>query len=94
MDETEHLLVQRIIGSIIDHPNVYMGGPTRYSMRKAEAIIQALEIGKRLVSTTCDHRAWVRSTTHVEKRGTYCPDCDTLLSEDVIAALLAQEVPA
>lgn len=93
MDEAERLLVQRIIGSIIDHPSVYMGGASRNSMRKAESIIQALETGKRLVSTTCDHKAWVRPDVPVKSRGTYCPDCNTLLSEDVIAALLAYEVP-
>jgi hypothetical protein len=36
-------IIQRIIGSIIDSPSVYMGGPSHNSMRKAERIIEALK---------------------------------------------------
>lgn len=32
-----------MIASVIDHPSVYMGGPSRNSMRKAEQIIKNLK---------------------------------------------------
>ena len=33
----------RMIASTIDHPSVYMGGPSNNSMRKAERIIKNLK---------------------------------------------------
>lgn len=75
MDATERLLVQRIIAGIIDSPSVYMGGPRHQAMKKAERIIQQLEIGDRLFSTVCDHHAWMTFRMH----GIYCPDCYTII---------------
>lgn len=75
--EGERLLVQRQIASIIDHPSVFMGGPSRQSMQKADRIIAALERGERIVSTTCDHDGWMTYRMH----GTYCPDCGTILDK-------------
>ena len=75
MDETERLLIQRQIASVIDSPSVYMGGPSRNAMKKAESIIKMLEAGKRLKSTECDHSAWKDFKQH----GTRCPNCETIL---------------
>ena len=91
MNEAERLLIQRLIAAIIDHPSVYMGGPSRNSMRKAENIIESLERGKRLVPTTCDHRGWVRLELPVKHRGTYCPDCGSIIPDDELARLYKQE---
>lgn len=35
-------VAQRVIASILDHPSVYMGGPSQGSMRKAKRIIEYL----------------------------------------------------
>lgn len=35
-------VIERVIGGILDHPSVYMGGPSRQSMRKAAAIADYL----------------------------------------------------
>jgi len=78
--ESEYLIIKRGIAAIIDHPSVYMGGPSHNSMRKAASIIEALERSKRLVSTTCDHRAWADSSTPISHRGIYCPACSTILT--------------
>jgi len=75
MDAGERLLVQRLIAECIDHPSVYMGGPSRNAMRKADDIIGMLDRGRRLVPTRCDHSAWKDCRTH----GSYCPDCMTIL---------------
>jgi len=40
-DAAKYILRQRI-ASIIDHPSVYMGGPSRQSLLKAIKIIEAL----------------------------------------------------
>lgn len=77
MDDTERALVQRTIASIIDHPSVYMGGPSPNAMRKAERIIASLERGDRLVSTTCDHHGWMTWKMH----GACCPDCGTRIHD-------------
>ncbi len=87
MDETERLLAQRGIAAILDHPSVYMGGPSQNSMRKANSIIDALLAAKRLVSTTCDHHAWAESTTPIRHRGIYCPACNTILTQEHMARL-------
>lgn len=87
MDEAERLLVQRGNAAIIDHPSLYMGGPSRNSMRKANSVIDALLAAKRLVSTTCDHQAWVKSTTPIHHRGIYCPACNTILTQEQMACL-------
>lgn len=36
-------ILYRMIASIIDHPSVYMGGPSHNSMRKAERIVTELK---------------------------------------------------
>ena len=75
--EGERLLVQRQIAGIIDHPSVFMGGPSRNALNKADKIIAALERGERVVSTTCVHDGWRTYRMH----GTYCPDCGTDLQK-------------
>jgi hypothetical protein len=35
--------IRRVIGSILDHPSVYMGGPSHGSLKKADRIIDYLE---------------------------------------------------
>ena len=69
--EGERLLVQRQIAGILDHPSVYVGGPSRQSMEKAGRVIAMLERSERIVSTTCEHAGWTTYRQH----GTYCPDC-------------------
>lgn len=41
-DDAVKYLVRQRIASIIDHPSVYMGGPSRQSVLKAIKIVQAL----------------------------------------------------
>ena len=65
------LLVQRQIASIIDHPSVFMGGPSRNSMNKADRVIVALENSFRITGSRCGHGAWLDYRTH----GTHCPTC-------------------
>ena len=77
LTDAERELVQRVIAACIDHPSVYMGGPSRDSMRKADKIIAYLVRSKRLVPTTCDHAAWRDFKQH----GACCPDCDAILPE-------------
>lgn len=77
MGDDERVLVRRRIASIIDHPSVYMGGPSRRALGLAEAIITSLEIGQRLVTTSCDHRGWTTWKMH----GAYCPHCGTRIHE-------------
>lgn len=43
MDNAEKYLLRQTIASILDRPNVYMGGPSPQSVRKAIRIIEALE---------------------------------------------------
>ena len=71
LSDHERLLIQRGIAATIDHPSVYMGGPSRDSLRKAAAIIEVLERAGRLVPATCDHSAWRSAKEH----GTCCPTC-------------------
>lgn len=78
LDEKERLLVQRSIAALIDSPSVFMGGPSKNSMNKADRIIRELEHGKRLVPTTCDHTGW----KNYRQNGTYCPDCGTILDKE------------
>lgn len=73
MDAEELLLVKRQIAGILDHPSVYMGGPSAQSMKKAEQIISCLESGHRLHSTKCAHGTWRSYREH----GTFCPTCGT-----------------
>ena len=71
MTDDERRLVQRQIAGIIDHPSIYMGGPSVNSMRKAGSIIEALEDAERLVASNCEHLGWVSYKQH----GIYCPTC-------------------
>lgn len=71
MDADERLLVQRQIASILDYPSVYMGGPSRGSMGKAERVIEYLERGHRLHGSKCGHGGYVDYKSH----GIFCPDC-------------------
>lgn len=71
MDGDERRIVQRRIASILDHPSVYMGGPSPNSMRKADMIIASLESSHRLHATKCGHATWVDYKQH----GTHCPTC-------------------
>jgi hypothetical protein len=40
---TNRETLQRKIAALLDHPSVYMGGPSRQSMSKADKIIKLLE---------------------------------------------------
>ena len=42
MDDAAKYILRQRIASILDHPSVYMGGPSQQSVRKAIKIIQAL----------------------------------------------------
>lgn len=63
--------MQRTIACILDHPSVYMGGPSPNSMRKADRILMSLENSHRLHSTKCGHGTWESYKQH----GTCCPTC-------------------
>ncbi len=54
---------------------------------EAEAIVVELERAKRLVSTTCDHRAWTEHWAPIEKRGIYCLACNMILTQEQMACL-------
>lgn len=47
---TDKETVQRNIAAILDHPSVFMGGPSRQNMKKAEKIIYYLQDCKILLS--------------------------------------------
>ena len=68
---TDKELVTRHIANILDHPSVYMGGPSANSLRKAERIVKYLEDSKRLKDSECTHEGYVNYKLH----GTYCPIC-------------------
>jgi len=78
LSDTERLLVQRSIASAIDHPSIYMGGPSKGAMQKAIAIVEHLEAAGRLVPATCDHSAWKSLDMH----GAACPTCGIIFRED------------
>ena len=42
---TKREVLQRTLASILDHPSVYMGGPSHGSMRRAARIVDELEAG-------------------------------------------------
>jgi len=42
VDDAERYLLRQQIASILDHPSVFMGGPSPQSVRKAIRIIQAM----------------------------------------------------
>lgn len=69
-------IVIRFIGAMIDHPSVFMGGPSRRSLRLATQIVEYLENSKRLVTTQCTHEQWIDFKQH----GNYCPGCGTDIS--------------
>ena len=78
MTDHDRILIQRGIAAAIDHPSIYMGGPSKGSMRKALAIIEGLEAAGRLVPATCDHSAWSSRKEH----GTCCPTCGLDIEKD------------
>jgi hypothetical protein len=51
---TEREKLQRQIASILDHPFVFMGGPSQQNMHKAERIIQHLAKSKMLLTALAD----------------------------------------
>lgn len=66
----EREYVRREIASVLDHPSVYMGGPSQNSLRRASRVIDCLERAGRLVPTTCTH------DNHDEAvNGIACPTC-------------------
>jgi hypothetical protein len=79
MNDEERLLVQRLIAATIDHPSVFMGGPSRNAMKKADAIIEGLIRAKRLVPSACGHSGWQNFFKH----GAYCPDCGQFLPDKI-----------
>ena len=42
MPSKEREELQRMIAGILDHPSVYMGGPSRQNMRRADKIISTI----------------------------------------------------
>lgn len=40
---TKREVLQRHIAASLDHPSVYMGGPSKQNMRKAERLIEWME---------------------------------------------------
>ena len=77
MDEDERALVIAQIAGYLDFPSVFMGGPSRPSLRKAKDIVDILERGRRLVATTCDHSDYGSYREH----GIYCPRCGLQIME-------------
>ena len=77
MNSNERLTVQRVIASILDHPSVYMGGPSPRSLKLADSILVYLERSKRLNATACDHSGW----TDYKQHGASCPVCNTIFPE-------------
>ena len=77
MDADELRLVQIRIASILDHPSVYMGGPSQMSMRLAARIVMDLGTCHRIHSTKCPHATWRSYREH----GTCCPTCGTNLQK-------------
>jgi len=43
MDDAAKYILRQRIASILDHPSVYMGGPSHQSVQKAIIIIRELE---------------------------------------------------
>jgi hypothetical protein len=74
--EERDLIVQQIAG-ILDHPSVYMGGPSHHSLRTARGIVNMLERSQRLVPTTCDHSNYGSYKQH----GVFCPRCGLKIRE-------------
>lgn len=70
MQPEEREFVRRELASILDHPSVYMGGPSQTSLRKAGRILDALDRAGRLTPTTCTHDEWDESI-----HGIACPTC-------------------
>ena len=42
MDDANKYVLRQQIASLLDHPSVYMGGPSNGALRKAIAIVQLL----------------------------------------------------
>lgn len=42
MDDADKYLLRQTIASMIDHPSVYMGGPSRSSTQKAIKIVEEI----------------------------------------------------
>ena len=76
LTEERDLVIAQIAGSL-DFPNVFMGGPSRPSLRKAKDIVDMLEHSRRLVATTCDHSDYGSYREH----GIYCPRCGLQIME-------------
>ena len=66
----EREYVKRTIALMLDHPSVFMGGPSQGNLRRAGAIMDELERQGRLVPTTCTHDEH-DPTDH----GIACPAC-------------------
>jgi hypothetical protein len=43
------LALRQTIAGVLDHPSVYMGGPSRQHLRKADQIIECLRRDPRLI---------------------------------------------
>lgn len=41
MDDADKYIMRQVIASLIDHPSVYMGGPSQTAVRKAVRIVSA-----------------------------------------------------
>ena len=50
------LALRQTIAGVLDHPSVYMGGPSRQNLRKADQIIECLRRDPRLMEAL---GAWI-----------------------------------
>lgn len=74
---TDKDLTITIIASMLDHPSVYMGGPSQNSLRKAKKIVDYLIESKRWIDSQCTHESYQNFKTN----GHYCPNCNQKIYE-------------
>ena len=51
---TEREKLQREIASILDHPSVFMGGPSQHNLRKAERVLEHMAKSMKLLTALAD----------------------------------------
>lgn len=61
MDDAELYILRQSIASMLDHPSVYMGGPSQQAIRKAIKIVEFLSQNYKIEPTTEDDAAHVRT---------------------------------
>ena len=83
LDDADKYVLRQRIASRLDHPSVYMGGPSPTSLRKAGHILDALDRAGRLVPTTCTHDEWDES-----HHGIACPACGMHMTKSAVPEFL------